>query len=150
MARLWSARYYGVARQRAGRAKTASGTALTLSITLMRAREGADGQAEVCVATGSASPPPDRTSWLRGPRVNPISRPYARAREGADGSGLPVATGSASPRPDRTSWRRGPALTLFLAHMRARARALTAVVCPLLRGQPRPDPIAPAGGGGTR
>ena len=25
MARLWSARYYGVARQRAGRAKTASG-----------------------------------------------------------------------------------------------------------------------------
>ena len=39
MARLWSARYYGVARQRAGRAKTASGgPALTLFITHTRAR----------------------------------------------------------------------------------------------------------------
>ena len=32
MARLWSARYYGVARQRAGRAKTASGGSGVLSL----------------------------------------------------------------------------------------------------------------------
>ena len=57
-------------------------------------------------------------------RVNHFITLYARAREGADGSGLPVATGSASPRPDRTSWLRGaPRVNHFITlYARARAR----------------------------
>jgi len=42
-------------------------------------------------ATGSASPRPDRTSWLGGTRVNLFCRPRARARGPGRG---PAATGS--------------------------------------------------------
>src|ERR1022692_169256 len=56
MARPWSARCYGVARQREGaRQNSIGGPALTLSLTLS-AREGADGQAVVCPLLRGSSP----------------------------------------------------------------------------------------------
>src|ERR1700693_3489282 len=51
MARPWSARCYGVARQREGSRQNSIGT---LSITLTR--EGADGQAVVCPLLRGSSP----------------------------------------------------------------------------------------------
>src|ERR1700681_3408229 len=81
MARPWSARCYGVARQREGsRHNSIGGPAFTLSITLS-AREGADGQAVVCPLLRGSSP----TRWVapkqhRGPPRLPYLSPLARAR----------------------------------------------------------------------
>src|ERR1035437_9578982 len=55
MARPWSARCYGVARQREGSRQNSIGPALTYLITLS-AREGADGQAVVCPLLRGSSP----------------------------------------------------------------------------------------------
>src|SRR5450432_4701046 len=56
MARPWSARCYGVARQREGSRPNSIGPpALTLSVTLS-GREGADGQAVVCPLLRGSSP----------------------------------------------------------------------------------------------
>src|SRR5713226_10626676 len=94
-------------------------------------------------ATGSASPRPDRTSWLGGALTSFVT--LARAREvflnsqGRRDAARPdraawavqrllaaaatlSATGSASPRPDRTSWLGGVNL---LCHPRARARGFS-------------------------
>jgi len=94
-------------------------------------------------ATGSASPRPDRTSWLGG-RVNLLSqvaraRPFPQlpqlsgparccSRRSAAwavqrlraAAATLSATGSASPRPDRTSWLGGGALTSLVKVARAR------------------------------
>src|SRR5450631_1285134 len=56
MARPWSARCYGVARQREGsRQNSIGGPALT-SFPHLNAREGADGQAVVCPLLRGSSP----------------------------------------------------------------------------------------------
>src|SRR5450759_1678240 len=60
MARQWSARCYGVARQRDGsRQNSIGGPALTPFCT-SHAREGADGQAVVCPLLRGSSP----TRWV--------------------------------------------------------------------------------------
>src|SRR5450631_976591 len=60
MARPWSARCYGVARQREGsRQNSIGGPALT-SFPHLNAREGADGQAVVCPWLRGSSP----TRWV--------------------------------------------------------------------------------------
>src|ERR1700676_5509725 len=83
MARPWSARCYGVARQREGSRQTSIGGSGVLSLRHFRAgglalfipwRVGAEEAgaakngfgAATLSGTGSASPRPDRTSWLRG------------------------------------------------------------------------------------
>src|ERR1700676_2369392 len=48
MARPWSARCYGVARQREGSRQTSIGAPALTLISTLYAREGADGQAVVC------------------------------------------------------------------------------------------------------
>ena len=58
----------------------------------------------------------DLVLLISGPPALTLFLAHMRAREGADGSGLPVATGSASPRPDRTSWLQGAPGVLSLRH----------------------------------
>jgi hypothetical protein len=79
MARPWSARCYGVARQREGsRQNSIGGPALTFF--LHYAREGADGQAVVCPLLRGSSP----TRWVAPKQhrgfVYLICLPYTRAR----------------------------------------------------------------------
>src|ERR1019366_3896688 len=99
MARPWSARCYGVARQRDGSRQNSIGApALTPFITLY-AREGADGQAVVCPLLRGSSP----TRWVApkqhpGPALTPFITLYAR--EGADGQAVvcPLLRGSSPTR----------------------------------------------------
>ena len=80
MARPWSARCYGVARQREGSRQNSIGGSGVLSlrhfglVLFIPWRVGAEQSgaakngfgAATLSGTGSASPRPDRTSWLRG------------------------------------------------------------------------------------
>src|ERR1700719_2965844 len=93
MARPWSARCYGVARQREGSRQNSIGGSGVLSLRhfglvlfipwgVGAEESGAakDGfGAATLSGTGSASPRPDRNSWLRG-RVNLHYHRYTRAR----------------------------------------------------------------------
>jgi len=112
---------------------------------LLAARwRGAGGAVEAAAATlsgtGSASPRPDRTSWLRSltsfvthMRARELflnsqcRREAARPARGAWAvqrllaAATLSATGSASPRPDRTSWLRGR-VNPFPHPLRARGR----------------------------
>src|SRR6202163_2212512 len=98
MARPWSARCYGVARQREGsRHNSIGGPAFTLSVALS-AREGADGQAVVCPLLRGSSPtrgvaPKQHRGSPRLPYLSP-------SREGADGQAVvcPLLRGSSPTR----------------------------------------------------
>src|ERR1019366_4156210 len=81
MARPWSARCYGVARQREGSRQNSIGDPALTSFPYLSAREGADGQAVVCPLLRGRSPTRGvAPKQHRGPRVNLFSLPYARAR----------------------------------------------------------------------
>src|ERR1035437_890730 len=87
MARQWSARCYGVARQREGSRQNSN------------AREGADGQAVVCPLLRGSSPTRGvAPKQHRGPALTPFITLYAR--EGADGQAVvcPLLRGSSATR----------------------------------------------------
>ena len=173
MARPWSARCYGVARQREGSRQNSIGPALTPFITLY-AREGADGQAVVCPLLRGSSP----TRWVapkqhRGSGVlslrhfsgwfslslgawvpkNLARRSFgllvSAARCCSTGSGRLGGAAAAGRTMERSPARSpqlaegGPALTPFLTLNAREGADGQAVVCPLLRGSSPTRWVAP-------
>src|SRR5450759_4038832 len=122
-----------------GRAKTASGPALTPFCT-SHAREGAES-GWFSLSLGAWVPKNlarrSMEVWLRRRRRRFRFSDFRFEAAAATLSG----TGSASPRPDRNSWLRGRPRVNLLCHPYAREGQ--AVVCPLLRGRSPTRWVAP-------
>src|SRR6202043_3461976 len=98
MARPWSARCYGVARQREGSRQNGIG-APRFPFTPASTREGVAGQAVVCPLLRGSSPTRGvAPKQHRGPALTPFITLYAR--EGADGQAVvcPLLRGSSPTR----------------------------------------------------
>src|SRR6202043_3640383 len=125
MARPWSARCYGVARQREGSRQTSIGCpALTLIVTLTRTGAlMARPWSARCYGVARQREGSRQTS-IGGPRVNLNCHPYAHG--GADGQAVvcPLLRGSSATRGVAPNQHRGPprpALTLIVTLTRTGA-----------------------------
>src|SRR5664279_2575331 len=113
MARLWSARCYGVARQREGSRQNSIGGPRVNLTYHPYARGGADGQAVVCpLLRGSLATRGVAQNSIGGPALTSFIT--LSAREGADGQAVvcPLLRGSSATRGVAPKQHREPRVNL--------------------------------------